>query len=138
MAHTLTLRLPEEVYSRLELSARATQKSVEDLVVQSLKVGLPPTLVDLPPAVQAEYLEMERLADDEILKVAGAKLPSAKQRRLSELLRKNQAGSLTDPEGRQLERLSSEVRQITQRKAHAYALLRWRGRPIPAPAVAFG
>lgn len=134
MAHTLTLQLPDEVYSRLELSARATRRPVEDLVVQTLKAGLPPSVDDLPQAEQASYLEMEQLADNELLKVAGAKLSSAKQRRLSALLRKNQAGSLTDQERGQLDQLSAEARRITQRKAHAFGLLRWRGRPIPAPS----
>lgn len=134
MAHTLTLQVPEEVYSRLELSARATQKPVEDLVVQSLKAGLPPSVADLPPEEQAEYLRMERLADDELFKIAFAKLPSSKQRRLSALLRKNQAGSLGAHEEQELHQLNVEARRITERKAHSYALLRWRGLPIPAPS----
>jgi hypothetical protein len=55
-----------------------------------------------------------------------------KQQKLSRLLRKNQAGTLTERERKALDELISESERLMLRKARAYALLKWRGY---APAV---
>jgi hypothetical protein len=53
--------------------------------------------------------------------------------RRDELLAANAEGRLS-PDGRaELERLRHEEDGFMLRKAHAAALLRWRGRPVPSP-----
>ncbi|GIX48912.1 MAG: hypothetical protein KatS3mg131_3123 [Candidatus Tectimicrobiota bacterium] len=74
---------------------------------------------------------MARLSDQELWNIAQSTLPKAKQLQLSRLLRKNAAGILTEKEHRKLEALHREADLITLRKAHAYALLKWRNRRIP-------
>jgi len=83
---------------------------------------------------QKEFMEMESLSDKELWKVAESKMPSSRQRWYSRLLRKNQAGTLRDIEKQQLADLGAEARKLTLRKAHAYAVLKWRGHRIPTLA----
>jgi predicted transcriptional regulator len=42
MVATVTLKIPDEIYRRLELNAKATQRSIEDILALVLKVGNPP------------------------------------------------------------------------------------------------
>ena len=47
MVATVTLKIPDEVYQRLELNAQATQRSIEDILAHVLKVGSPPEWNDV-------------------------------------------------------------------------------------------
>jgi hypothetical protein len=134
MTHTVTVGLPEEIYNRLEQSARITNTPVEELIIQSVKAGMPPSVNDLPTQYRQECLALERLGNNELRQVAESTLSAARQRRYSALLRKNQAGVLTERERKQLSTLGAEARALTLRKAYAYALLRWRGCRIPTRA----
>ena len=134
MTHTVTVHLPEDIYDRLKQSAQVTQKPMEELVVQSVRAGMPPLLSDLPAKDQEAFLILERLSDEELWQVAKNTLPAGHQRRYSYLLRKNQTGTLTEPEEEQLSEFGAEARNLTLRKAYAYALLKWRGHRIPTPS----
>jgi len=134
MAHTVTLRLPENIYGRLKQTAQVTKKPMEEVIVQSVKAGMPPSVDDLPPEYREEFLAMERLSDEQLWQVAESMIPAGHQRRYASRLRKNQAGTLTEREREQLTQLGTEARKLTLRKAHAYALLRWRGHRIPTSA----
>jgi hypothetical protein len=48
MVATVTLKIPDEIYRRLELNAKATQRSIEDILALVLKVGSPPEWGDVP------------------------------------------------------------------------------------------
>jgi hypothetical protein len=134
MAHTVTVRLPEDIYTRLKQSARLTNKPMEEVVVQSVKAGMPPSVNDLPAEYREEFLDLEPLSDERLWQVAESTLPAERQRRYTYLLRKNQAGSPTERERQRLSQLGAEARKLTLRKAYAYALLRWRGHRLPTSA----
>jgi hypothetical protein len=125
--------LPEGIYDRLKQSAEATNRPVEELVVQSVKAGMPPSVRNLSAQYSQECLALERLSNSRLQQVARGTLPAARQRRYNLLLRKNQAGTLSEREREQLSQLGDEARRLTVRKAYAFALLKWRGRPIPTP-----
>ncbi len=94
---------------------------------------MPPSVNDLPAEYTQECLALERLSDSRLWQVTKGTLSTTHQRRYSNLLRKNQAGTLSEREREQLRRLGDEARRLTLRRAYAYALLRWRGHPIPTP-----
>jgi hypothetical protein len=48
------------------------------------------------------------------------------------LLEKNSAGAITPTEREQLKALRQESEKLMLQKAHAYALLKWRGHTLPA------
>jgi hypothetical protein len=134
MSYTVTVQLPEEIYRRLERSTQVANKPVEDLLVQSIKAGMLPSVNHMPSQYREECLALERLSDKRLPQVAESTLPEGRQRRYAHLLRKNQASYLTRQEREQLNRLGIEARRLILRKAYAYALLKWRGKRIPTSA----
>ncbi len=95
---------------------------------------MPPLVINLPPEFGQECLDLERLGDKELRRLAESAIPPGRQRHYINLLRKNQRGVLTKREQEALKRLGAEARRLTLHKAYAYALLQWRGHRIPTPA----
>ncbi len=131
MTQPVTLQLPESIYERVRRTAEATQRPVEEVLIKTIEAVMPPSVDDLPLSYREEFISMESLSDDELLRVAESVMPPAQQRRYSLLLRKNQSGTLTEKEREQLAQLGAEARKSTLRKSHAYAILKWRGHRIP-------
>ena len=99
---------------------------LEEIIVTVLKSSLP-ALDGLPPQLATELTALESLDNERLSQVARGILPPSQQRRLSALLRKNQAGKITARERAALDNLVSEAELLMLRKSRAYALLKWRG-----------
>lgn len=129
---TVTLKLPEHLYERLETKARAATSSVDEIVVQALARSLPPLVEkDLPQPLQAELEAMDHLSDEALWQIAESTMNRDKVALYDVLLERHQAGTLT-PEGQEwLTRLREEAEVLMLRKAHAYALLQSRGHKLP-------
>lgn len=128
---SVTLHLPKAVYRRLQRAAEMTQQSLEDVVLQTIAGNLPPSVDDMPAELRDELVALQTLVGDELWAVAHGVMGPVQQRRLEHLLRKNSRGTLTHGEREELEHLGWEADRLTVRKAYAYALLRWRGYPLP-------
>jgi hypothetical protein len=128
----LTLQLPAQVYRRLERVAQETNQPVESVVLTSITGNLPPALDDVPADLREDLRALQTLDDDALWAIARGKLPPSQQARLEALLARNSASVLTEAEQEELARLGEKTDQLTLRKAHAYALLRWRGFPLPS------
>jgi hypothetical protein len=74
---------------------------------------------------------MDRLDDAALWQIARSHKSEADMTRYDELLAKNQQGNLTKAERLELTDLRTEADRFMLRKAHAAALLRWRGHTIP-------
>ena len=59
-------------------------------------------------------------------------VPSPQQEHHLALLEKNQAASITPEERQELSALRVAADRLMVRKAYAWAILRWRGHPVPA------
>lgn len=129
----VTISLPEAIYSRLQHAARATQQSLSDMVLRSLEVGSPPTWDDAPVQFQASLTALDRLDDDSLWKIAASKVTEDEMDRYEQLLELNSNGALSSKEKQELEKLREEADLFMLRKAHAAALLRWRGHILPPP-----
>lgn len=81
--------------------------------------------------MQAELLTMQQLPVDELLQLASSQAPSDLQERHLVLLEKNQAGVITPEERQELTVLRVAAGRLMVRKAYAWAVLRWRGHPVP-------
>jgi len=130
MAQTVTLELPQTIYLPARRMAEVTNRSLEDLLVSALKASLPP-LDGLPSELIEDLVELESLDDESLRQVMVSKVPTAQQRELDRLLRKNQAGTLTEQERQKLDRLQREADRVMLRKARAAVLLRFRGHRLP-------
>jgi len=129
----INVQLPDEMYERLKDTAIATRRSLEDVVFQTIRGNLPPTLNDLPPEQRDLVADVEHLSDDALWAVAKESLPSSGWQRHQRLLRKAEDSALTPSDQTELAELA-ELRAATDhfviRRSYALALLKWRGYTI--------
>lgn len=133
VVETVTLKLPENLYRRLVSHADATSRPLEDVILHALTVGSPPIWEDVPAEFQATLAEMDRLDDEALWGIVRGRKTVAEMARYNELLEINKQGRMSEAERLELTRLRREADQFMLRKAHAAALLRWRGHPVPNP-----
>lgn len=130
---TVTLDLPDALYQRLRGTALATKQPLEHVMLRALSLGSPPAWDDAPPEFQVDLAGLDKLDDDALWTIARSRRTAAELARNDELLARNAAGLLTEPERAELERQRHELDLFVLRKAHAAALLRWRGHPTASP-----
>jgi hypothetical protein len=130
---TVTLDLPEVLYERLKGAALATKQPLEKVLLHALSVGSPPSWDDAPPEFQLDLAGLEKMDDDALWVIARSRREPAEFARYDELLEKNAEGLLSAAEHDELERLRHEADRFMLRKAHAAALLRWRGHRAVSP-----
>jgi hypothetical protein len=130
---TVTLALPDVLYQRLKDAAVATQQPLEQVMLRALNLGSPPSWDDVPPEFQLDLAGLEKLPDDALWMIARSRRGAADFVRYDELLERNAGGLLTPAEHDELERLREEADRFMLRKAHAAALLRWRGHRVVSP-----
>ncbi len=126
----LTIDLPDQAFQRLAHLAELTKQPLAELIIQSIAGNLPPAVETAPPEIQNELLVLQTLDTAALRQIAQSQVPPAQQERHLMLLEKNQAGELTTDEQQELEDLLLQADQLMLKKAHACALLRWRGQPI--------
>lgn len=131
MSRTVTLQLPEDLYLRLQQAARATRQSLEDIFLRAINMGSPPDWEDVPAEFQADIAALDRLDDTSLWRVARRKKTETAMSDYQQLLDKNADGTISKEESRRLNGLRAEFDRYMLSKAHAVALLRWRGHSIP-------
>lgn len=129
---TITLQIPENIYTRLQQAARATRRTLDEVVLHAVQVGSPPRWDDAPANYQADLAALDRLDDDTLWQVVRRRTSAETMARYQELLDKNAEETLTAAEREELTRLRMEAERLMLCKAHAAALLRWRGYSLPA------
>jgi len=130
---TVTLSLPEPVYLRFQQMARATRQPLADLLLRAVEAGSPPSWEDAPPQFQTALAALGRLDDATLWRVARERPSKRATSRLQTLLLQREERELGPDEQRELEQLIEEADLLMLRKAHAAALLRWRGHAVPPP-----
>jgi len=96
-----------------------------------VQVGSPPQWEDAPAAFQADLAALDRLDDTALWRVARSRRTEADLVPFSGLLDKQATAQLTPTERDELTRLRLDADRFMLRKAHAAALLHWRGHVIP-------
>lgn len=127
----VVLPLPEDLYLRLEQTARATRQSLTDMLLQAVRAGSPPDWSQAPAEFQADLAALDRLDDSTLWRIARSQRNETETARLIELLEKNAADALTAAERLELDAEVAEADLFMLRKAHAAALLVWRGHAVP-------
>ena len=94
-----------------------------------MQVGSPPSWEDSPAAFQADLAALDRLDDEALWRTVRSRRTDTG--RMEELLEKNANDQLTQAERAELTHLRTEADGLMLRKAHAAALLRWRGHTLP-------
>ena len=127
----ILLPLPKDLYLRLEQTARATSQSLTDLLVHAIRAGSPPDWSQAPAEFQADLAALDRMDDAALWQIARAQRTDAETAQLATLLEKNAEGALTAEETLELEQGVAAADRFMLRKAHAAALLQWRGHAVP-------
>lgn len=127
----ITLQLPEDLYLRLEQTARATRQSLTDVLVHAVRAGSPPDWSQAPAAFQADLAALDRLGDNTLWRIARGQRSKDESARLQDLLEKNADDALTAAEQLELDAQVAAADRYMLRKAHAAALLQWRGHAVP-------
>ncbi|HBB33619.1 MAG TPA: hypothetical protein DDZ80_06450 [Cyanobacteria bacterium UBA8803] len=131
MTTNITLQIPDLIYQRLVNTAKATGRSLEEVMLHALKVGSPPDWDNIPDEFKADLAALDRLEDEALWKIATARKTPEAMTRHDELLEHNQNGNLTQSETLELMELRSQANRFMLRKAQAAALLHWRGHHVP-------
>ena len=114
MGARVELTLPEEIYQRAERLAHLVNRNVTDILVDTLALSLPSL------SFRSESIKpVTELADEEILALTELQMEPEQDRRLSRLLKKQQAGLLSDAEGPELLALMQMYQEGLLRKAQA-------------------
>jgi NADP-dependent 3-hydroxy acid dehydrogenase YdfG len=129
----VTVPLPENLYLRLKHVAQATQQSFTDVLIHAVEMGSPPSWETAPSEFQEDLAPLDRLNDEALWQIARSHKTEADMERYQELLDKNADGTLTEGERVELVQMRTEADRFMLRKAHAAALLRWRGHKLPPP-----
>lgn len=106
---TVQVEIEEDIYAELQQMAEASTWSMNDVLAQTIKSGLPPSLSKVPAAFQAELLALNSLGDKNLMDVA-------------------------DGVGLDLDSLNEAQKKAdfaTLRRTYAMSVLRWRGHPVP-------
>ena len=127
----ITLDLPENIYIRLQNAAQATKQPLDQVILRAVQMGSPPGWDDIPAEYQVDIAALERLDDRSLWRIARSRQTQTDVDAYQDLLDKNREGTISDAERQELRDLRAESDLLMLRKAHAAALLRWRGHKIP-------
>lgn len=117
------LQLTDELYQRVEKTARAVGCEVAEMILATLETRLPLLPDPLPPALATDLARLSCLDDAALQAIADAFLPAKKQRHFTTLLRKADAGELNSREQAEWETLQQEYLRLSQNKEKALFLL---------------
>lgn len=109
--HTVQITLPPSLYEPLQQIASATGQPLEEVVLQSIRNGKPPSLRKVPVEFHDDLLALNKMDYAQLWDVIQGK-------------RETPAG---------LDSLHEMADFPMLRRAYAFSLLKWRGHPIPSP-----
>jgi hypothetical protein len=127
----IVLPLPEDLYVRLEQTARASRQSLTDMLLHAVRIGSPPDWSQAPAEFQPDLAALDRLGDEALWRIARSQRNAADIAQLHALLEKNADDALSADERLDLDVQVAEADRFMLRKAHAAALLQWRGHAVP-------
>jgi len=127
----ITLHLPNRLYQRLAQAASTLQRTLDDVVLQSIRAGLPPSLDRMPERFRADLQTLNRLSDEMLWRIARSDIENDKAILYESLLERNRRGELSEDERARLNTLREEADLLMLRRSYAYALLKWHGHRIP-------
>jgi hypothetical protein len=125
----INLQLSAALYQRLVEVAEASQQSLTDAVIQSIRTGLLPSLEQIPDRFRDDVRTLNQLSDEVLGEVADRDLSEDKAELYEQLLLKNQQEPLVENEQAILDTLREEADLMMLRRAYTTALLRWRDHP---------
>lgn len=126
--HTLTLNIPDTLYSRLQARAEQTHRTVEAEVLEAVATSVADEEL---PADVAEAVAALAVADDATLwQAARSRLSQDVSDEIEELHLKQQRVGLTEAEKHRLAGLMRQYDRVLSVRAEAVGLLKERGHDV--------
>jgi len=120
---SVTLHLPDELYESVQEVAEASERPLEDVLLESIGVLFRRPSSDL----NAMLAELANYSDSQLWAVVYRRLPWPQSLRLREL---NAKGQLDDAERHELEQLIDLVDRYMLLRSEALLLLKQRGQDV--------
>ncbi|MDZ8259247.1 hypothetical protein [Nostoc sp. ChiQUE01b] len=114
MSTQIIINLPDDIYQRTERFARLANRDVASILVDTIQLSIPPIsgdITDLEP--------VSILSDEQVLVLTELQMESEQDARLSELLDRQQSGTLTEGDRSELQTLMQVYQEGLLRKATA-------------------
>ncbi|MBN3888875.1 MAG: hypothetical protein HWQ43_06755 [Nostoc sp. JL31] len=114
MSTKIIITLPDDIYQRAERFARLANRDVASILVDTIQLSIPPVsgeITDLEP--------VSVLSDEQVLVLTELQMESEQDARLSELLDRQQSGTLTKNDRSELQTLMQVYQEGLLRKATA-------------------
>lgn len=133
-SQTVSVTLPEPLYRRVCETAKASTRSVQDVLAESIALSLPPLEADLPADVRADLGPLALASARELHEIARKPLAEHRQARLEVLAEQQKKQPLSDIQNSELDDLVEQAQHIMLRRAEARRLLVLRGHELlPKP-----
>ena len=114
MSTQIIITLPDDIYQRAERFARLANRDVASILVDTIQLSIPPVSEDI-----TDLEPMLALCDEQVLVLAELQMEPEQDARLSELLDRQQSGTLTEGERSELQTLMQVYQEGLLRKATA-------------------
>jgi len=128
------LNLPSPLYRQVRRTAESLQRSVEDVLLDTVATALPP-LEGLPQDAADDLVGLAFLNDAELWRVARSTLPPEHHQLMDEFLSRKAEDDLDISEEQTLDRLLAEYETLILRRGQAAVLLQRRGYDMSDPSV---
>lgn len=130
--HPVIVNLPDELFNPIQQIAQATARPIEQVVVEQLQTVVGISLPALPSDEEAELAAFKFLSDDTLRGIAREQMPRLIQDRMQVLMDRNNFGTITQEEYKELSEFVERAERLTLRKAWAAGILMERGHKITA------
>lgn len=128
-ARTITLTIPEGLYSRAEHAAQRLRRSVDEVLLKAVETALP-TEATLPTELAQTLDSLMFMNDAALWEAAKSTLATEQSAQLETLVSESKQRLLTADEQRQLDSLVSAFQRVMVVRAKAAVLLKTRGYDI--------
>ena len=120
MNKPITLNLPEDVYNRAEGLAQLIGRDLADVLIEAISLSLSPTNpLGEGKSDNSKVESIKSLSDREVMAMSELQMESEQDVCLSQLLSKQQAGTLTEAERPELWNLMQIYQTLLLKKAVA-------------------
>ncbi|MEH2145378.1 hypothetical protein [Nostoc sp.] len=114
MSTQIIITLPDEIYQRAERFARLANRDVASILVDTIQLSIPPVSGDI-----SDLETVSVLSDEQVLVLTELQMESEQDARLSEMLDRQQSGTLTEGDRSELQTLMQVYQEGLLRKATA-------------------
>jgi len=125
-----TISIPDSLYQKAQQVAQQKSLPVDEVIRTRLEGAFDQLLFDLPDDEKEELKAMAYLSDDTLWTIAREQMQQTLEKRISELLTRNQRGTISVAEYKELEELVERGDKLTLRKSQAMKYLTERGYSI--------